>query len=78
VPLSRRGQPDARLQRILSSGELRVGVSADRAPLNMKNRRGEVVGFEADIVQALATTRWDSSSFRREAVCRTDPERRAR
>jgi len=47
--------PDARLQRILASGELRVGVSADRAPLNMKNRRGEVVGFEADIVQALAT-----------------------
>ena len=50
-----RQPPDARLQQILASGELRIGVSADRAPLNMKNREGEVVGFEADIVQALAT-----------------------
>jgi len=48
-------QPDSRLQQILARGELRAGVSADRAPLNMKNSRGEVVGFEVDIVRALAT-----------------------
>jgi ABC-type amino acid transport substrate-binding protein len=45
---------DARLQRILATGELRVGVSADRPPLNARDRRGEIVGFEVDIVRALA------------------------
>lgn len=46
---------DPRLQRILASGELRVGLSADRPPLNLRDGRGEVVGFEVDIVRALAT-----------------------
>jgi len=45
---------DARLQQILTRGELRVGVSADLPPLNLRNRQGEIVGFEIDIVQALA------------------------
>jgi ABC-type amino acid transport substrate-binding protein len=45
---------DARLQEILARGELRVGVSADLPPLSMRNRQGEIVGFETDIVQALA------------------------
>jgi polar amino acid transport system substrate-binding protein len=46
---------DARLSQILTSGVLRVAVSPDRPPLNLKNRSGEIVGFEVDIVQALAT-----------------------
>ena len=45
---------DARLPHILESGKLRVAVSADRPPLNMKSRNGEVIGFEIDIVRALA------------------------
>jgi polar amino acid transport system substrate-binding protein len=45
---------DGRLQQILDGGVLRVAVSADRPPLNAKNGRGEVIGFEADIVRALA------------------------
>jgi len=45
---------DARLPRILASGALRVAVSADRPPLNLKDRSGAIVGFEVDIVQALA------------------------
>jgi len=45
---------DARLPHILESGKLRVAVSADRPPLNMKSRSGEVIGFEVDIVRALA------------------------
>jgi polar amino acid transport system substrate-binding protein len=55
------GQPaaadasDSRLAQILSSGTLRVAVSADRAPLNFKNPSAEIVGFEVDIVEALAT-----------------------
>ena len=46
-------QPD-RLARILDSGELRVGISADLPPLNMKSKAGEIVGFEVDLVEALA------------------------
>ena len=47
-------QAPPRLQGILESGELRVGVSADLPPLNMKNKRGEIIGFEIDLVRALA------------------------
>ena len=43
------------MPQILESGKLRVAVSADRAPLNFKNASGEIVGFEVDIVEALAT-----------------------
>ena len=43
-----------RLQRILDSGELRVGLSGNQPPLNMKNKRGEIIGFEVDLVNALA------------------------
>jgi polar amino acid transport system substrate-binding protein len=43
-----------RLARILESGELRVGISGDLAPLNMKNKSGEIIGLEVDIVSALA------------------------
>ena len=46
--------PDAHLQRILERGVLRVAVSADRPPLNLKNGRGEIIGFEADLVRSLA------------------------
>ena len=44
----------ARLDRVLESGELRVGLSASQPPLNMRNKNGEIVGFEVDIVEALA------------------------
>ena len=43
-----------RLQRILDAGELRVGVSADLPPLNMKDKHGEIIGLEIDLVEALA------------------------
>jgi polar amino acid transport system substrate-binding protein len=43
-----------RIDRILANGELRVGLSAAQPPFNMKNRRGEVVGLDVDIVRALA------------------------
>ncbi len=44
-----------KLQRIIESGELRVGLSADQAPLNMRNKDGEIVGLDVDIVNALAS-----------------------
>jgi polar amino acid transport system substrate-binding protein len=43
-----------RLQRIVESGELRVGLSGNQPPLNMKNKRGEIIGLEVDLVEALA------------------------
>ena len=42
------------LAQILARGELRVAVSADLPPLNMKNKAGEFIGLEIDIVSALA------------------------
>jgi polar amino acid transport system substrate-binding protein len=44
----------ARLQGILESGEIRVGLSGNQPPLNMKDKRGEIVGLEVDLVEALA------------------------
>lgn len=43
-----------RLPAILERGELRVGISGDLPPLNMKNKAGEIIGLEVDIVSALA------------------------
>ena len=45
-----------RLQRVLESRELRVGLSGSQPPLNMKNKRGEIIGLEVDVVRALAHT----------------------
>jgi polar amino acid transport system substrate-binding protein len=47
-------ETDARLPGILASGVLRVAVSPDRPPLVVKNRSGATMGFDVDIVSALA------------------------
>ncbi len=43
------------LQRIVENGQLRVGMSGDQAPLNMKTKSGQVIGLEADLALILAT-----------------------
>jgi polar amino acid transport system substrate-binding protein len=43
-----------RLEQILESGVLRVGLSGNQPPLNMRNKKGEIVGLEVDLVKALA------------------------
>jgi polar amino acid transport system substrate-binding protein len=43
-----------RLERILESRELRVGLSGNQPPLNMRNKQGEIIGLEVDLVTALA------------------------
>ena len=43
-----------RLQRILDSGELRVGLSGNQPPLNMVDKNGEIIGLEVDLMKALA------------------------
>ena len=45
-----------RLQRILTSGELRVGISGNQPPLNMRSRSGNIIGLEIELVQALASS----------------------
>jgi polar amino acid transport system substrate-binding protein len=42
------------LERILKRGELIVGTAASMPPLNMTNKDGEIIGFEADLAQYLA------------------------
>lgn len=44
------------LQRILSSGELRAGTTADFPPFAMRDRDGQLIGLEVDLVRALADT----------------------
>jgi len=47
-------QSGTRLQDIIESGALRVGVSADLPPLNMKAKDGKIIGFEIDLIESLA------------------------
>ncbi|MDJ0851891.1 MAG: transporter substrate-binding domain-containing protein [Myxococcota bacterium] len=42
------------LERVVKTGKLRVGMSGDQAPLNMKNKAGKVIGMEADLAVLLA------------------------
>ncbi len=42
------------LNRVLKSGELRVGMSADQPPLNAKDKNGEMMGLEVDLAEGLA------------------------
>ncbi len=52
--LGSRDPSPTRLQRILDSSELRVGLSGDQPPLNMTNKAGEIIGLEVDLMNALA------------------------
>lgn len=42
------------LDRIASSGVLRVGMSGDQAPMNAKARSGQLIGLEVDLASLLA------------------------
>ena len=55
-----------RLQRILDSGELRVGLSGNQPPLNMTDKSGEIIGLEVDLMKALAQSMGLTDSFRRQ------------
>jgi len=52
-----------RLQRILDSGELRVGLSGNQPPLNMTSKSGEIIGLEVDLMKALAGSMGLSTRF---------------
>lgn len=42
------------LERIVQSGELRVGLSGDQPPFNAKDRDGHLIGLEVDLANLLA------------------------
>ncbi len=42
------------LTRIVESGQLRVGMSGDQAPLNFRGRSGKMLGLEVELSEALA------------------------
>jgi polar amino acid transport system substrate-binding protein len=44
------------ISRILSSGELRVGMSGNQPPLNATSRSGEIFGMEPDLARVLASS----------------------
>lgn len=41
------------LQRIVDTGKIRIGMSGAQAPLNAKNRSGEMIGLEVDLAKFL-------------------------
>ena len=52
----RAAAPAGSLQRILATGEIRVGTTGDVAPFSMRDRERNLMGLEIDLVQALAET----------------------
>jgi ABC-type amino acid transport substrate-binding protein len=42
------------LRHIVSTGKIRVGMSGDQAPLNVRSKTGELIGFEVDLVKMIA------------------------
>lgn len=42
------------LRRIVDTGKIRVGMSGDQAPFNVKSRSGELIGFEVELVRMMA------------------------
>ena len=44
------------LAQIVKSGKIRVGMSGDQAPLNVKSKSGEIIGLEADLANLLASS----------------------
>src|SRR5262245_52336101 len=43
----------SQLPRILAAGALRVGTAADLPPLGMRNKQGDLIGLEIDLVRRL-------------------------
>ena len=49
-------QAESRLQKVMSSGEIRVGTTGDWNPMTMKDpSTNEYIGFEIEIIKELAS-----------------------
>ncbi len=42
------------INRVVKTGKLRVGMSANQPPLNVKGKSGQMIGLEVDLAQGLA------------------------
>ena len=42
------------LTKILKNGEIRIGLTGNQPPFNMKSKSGELMGFEVDLAKVLA------------------------
>lgn len=42
------------LTRVVKTGTLRVGMSANQPPLNVKSKSGQMIGLEVDLANGLA------------------------
>lgn len=49
------GSGSIAIDRILFDGELRIGMSGDSPPMNVRGRDGELMGLEVDLARALAS-----------------------
>ncbi|MBA4285483.1 MAG: amino acid ABC transporter substrate-binding protein, partial [Xanthomonadaceae bacterium] len=57
------------LNQVLKRGELRVGLEAGYLPFEMRDKRGEIIGFDVDLAKLMArymgvkvsfvNTQWD-------------------
>ena len=56
LSLGSQSHPDGAecLHRILESGQLRVGMTGTQPPLNMKNRKGDLIGLDVELARELA------------------------
>jgi polar amino acid transport system substrate-binding protein len=54
--LLRGSRDDGALDRVLSTGELRVGLDASFPPFESLDTAGNIVGFDADLADAIATS----------------------
>jgi polar amino acid transport system substrate-binding protein len=43
------------LSAIVKKGEIRIGMTGNQPPFSMKSKSGELIGYEVDLANALAT-----------------------
>ncbi len=48
-------QAQSTIKSIIDRGEFRVGLTGNQPPYSMKNRSGELMGFEVDLAKAIAS-----------------------
>jgi polar amino acid transport system substrate-binding protein len=53
---SYKGSASPVLDHVRATGELRIGVTGNQPPFNMKNKAGELMGLDIDLARALAAS----------------------
>lgn len=58
-----KGSASPTLDHVSATGELRIGVSGNQPPFNMKNKAGELIGMDIDLGRALAGSIGTKATF---------------